>query len=141
MQVRPHRRAHLIRHTFWISLASATSCNSWKVSARSGVGRALPRMAPPHTLTVLPYDQGKFVLRHEFLGGDHMVPEPELVTQSILPTQVWALIPPERQQHVLRLLAHLAVHLITAQAPCRWSAIVAKERSDDHPFNSHQDPA
>ena len=70
-----------------------------------------------------------------------MVPEPQLVTQPILPTQVWALMPLERQQHVLRLLAHLAVHLITAQAPCRRSAIVAKERSNDHPFNSHQDPA
>jgi hypothetical protein len=67
--------------------------------------------------------------------------ESEVVTQSITPTQVWALIPSERQQHVVRLLAHLAVHLIAAQAPRQWSVVVVKERGDVHPSSSHQDSA
>jgi hypothetical protein len=70
-----------------------------------------------------------------------MLSEPTMVTQPITPTQVWALIPLERQQHVVRLLAHLAVHIVTAQTSCQRSDVVVKERDNAHPSNSKQDPA
>jgi hypothetical protein len=70
-----------------------------------------------------------------------MAPESEVLPSGVSPRQVWAFIPLEEQQQIVQLLAHLAVHVVTAQTSCQWSAVVAKERGNVHPSNSKQDPA
>jgi hypothetical protein len=69
-----------------------------------------------------------------------MAPESDLLPPPITPTHVWALIPLEYQQHVVQLLAHLAVHLIAAQPLCQRADLSAKERNDVHPSSPNQDP-
>ena len=70
-----------------------------------------------------------------------MAPESDVLPPSIAPTQVWALIPLEYQQHVVQLLAHLAIHLIAAQPLPQRVDQSAKERGDVHTSSTHQNPA
>jgi hypothetical protein len=70
-----------------------------------------------------------------------MAPESDALPSGVSPTQVWALIPLEEQQHVVQLLAHLAMHLIAAQPLCQRADLSAKERDDVHPSSTNQDPA
>jgi hypothetical protein len=70
-----------------------------------------------------------------------MAPESDVLPSGVSPRQVWALIPFECQQQIVQLLAHLAVHIITAQPLCQRVDVSAKEQGDAHSSSSHQDPA
>jgi hypothetical protein len=53
-----------------------------------------------------------------------------LDVSPITPAQVWAQVTAEQQQQIVRLLAHLAVQVIGAEAP--WRA------GPGHPLGAHQ---
>lgn len=70
-----------------------------------------------------------------------MAPESDVLPSGVSPRQVWALIPLECQQHIVQLLAHLAMHLIATQPLCQRADQSAKECDDAHSSSSQQDPA
>lgn len=59
----------------------------------------------------------------------------------IAPAQVWALLAPERQQQIVRLLAHLAVQVIGATSPRTDGLDIGKEAGDACPTRPVQNSA
>src|SRR5437762_3095744 len=126
---------------FWIWMASATSCNFWKASARMGAGRDL-FLTPPFPKRLVAHIIQRTVRRDGcFRGGDSMAPESDAVPSGVSPRQVWAFIPLESQQQIVQLLAHLAVHLIATQSLCQRVDVSVKERGDVHSSSTNEDPA
>lgn len=60
---------------------------------------------------------------------------------GITPAQVWAHLAPERQQQIVRLLAHLAVQVIGTVAPRPDGLGSGKEAIDARPTRPVQNPA
>lgn len=59
----------------------------------------------------------------------------------ITPAQVWARVTAEQQQQIVRLLAHLAVHVIGAETPWRVGPGHQKEATDVRSPKPSENPA
>lgn len=68
-----------------------------------------------------------------------LTPAPDV--SHIAPAQVWARTTAEQQQQIVRLLAHLAVHVIGTQSLWRTSPGNQKEATDVRSSKSSENPA
>lgn len=70
-----------------------------------------------------------------------MISSPDSGSARIMPAQVWALMAPERQQQIVRLLAHLAVQVIGATCSRPDGLGIGKETGDAYPTRPVQTAA
>jgi hypothetical protein len=64
-----------------------------------------------------------------------MAPSPTVVERSVVPEQVWARLAAEEQRRVIRLMAHLAYHVVAEQRTA-----TGKEIGDACPARSVETP-